>query len=132
MTDTGRGPLRFLVFSAALREQSLNSHLARLAAQTIEEHGGTVDLATMAEFDAPSYDQDEQDGVGFPPGAEEFRRRLAASDAFVISSPEYNAAMPGLLKNAIDWVSRFRPQPFNERHALLNVRLPVDGRWQPR
>ena len=124
MIDTGRGPLRFLVFSAALREQSLNSHLARLAAQTIEEHGGTVDLASMAEFDAPSYDQDEQDGVGFPPGAEEFRRRLAASDAFVISSPEYNAAMPGLLKNAIDWVSRFRPQPFNERHALLMSASP--------
>ena len=40
MIDTGRGPLRFLVFSAALREQSLNSHLARLAAQTIEEHAG--------------------------------------------------------------------------------------------
>jgi NAD(P)H-dependent FMN reductase len=118
MTDIGRGPLRFLVFSAALREQSLNSHLARLAAQTIEEHGGTVDLAAMAEFDAPSYDQDEQDGVGFPPGAEEFRRGLAASDAFVISSPEYNAAMPGLLKNAIDWVSRFRPQPPEPDHLL--------------
>ncbi len=124
MTDTGRGPLRFLVFAAALREQSLNSHLARLAAQTIEKHGGTVDLAGMAEFDMPSYNQDVQDGVGFPPGAQEFRRRLEASDAFVISSPEYNAAMPGLLKNAIDWASRFRPQPFNERHALLMSASP--------
>ncbi|HMB07271.1 MAG TPA: NAD(P)H-dependent oxidoreductase [Isosphaeraceae bacterium] len=124
MSDTARGPVRFLVFSAALREQSLNSRLARLAAQKIEEHGGTVDLASMAEFDAPSYDQDEQDHVGFPPGAEEFRRRLEASDAFVIASPEYNAAMPGLLKNAIDWVSRFRPQPFNERHALLMSASP--------
>lgn len=102
MTDTGRGPVRFLVFSAALRKQSLNSHLARLAAQTIEEYGSTVDLASMAEFDVPSYDQDVQDGDGFPRGAEEFRRRLEASDAFVIASPEYNAAMPGLLKNAIE------------------------------
>lgn len=88
MTDTGRGPVRFLVFSAALREQSLNSRLARLAAQMIEEHGGTVDLARMAEFDVPSYDQDVQDGVGFPPGAEEFRRRLEASDALTIDRPE--------------------------------------------
>jgi chromate reductase, NAD(P)H dehydrogenase (quinone) len=41
------------------------------------------------------------------------------NDAFGIASPEYNASMPGLLKNAIGWVSRFRPQPFNEHHVLL-------------
>src|SRR4029453_7653460 len=46
-------------------------------------------------------------------------RRVAETDAFVICSPEYNASMPGLLKNAIDWASRFRPQPFHERHGLL-------------
>ena len=78
-----------------------------------------MDLASMKDFDAPSYDQDVQDGDGFPPGAEEFRRRLEASDAFVIASPEYNFSMPGSLKNAIDWVSRYHPQPFNERHGLL-------------
>jgi chromate reductase, NAD(P)H dehydrogenase (quinone) len=56
---------------------------------------------------------------GLPPGAEELRRRLEATDAFVIASPEYNASMPGLLKNVVDWVSRSRPQPFHERHGLL-------------
>ncbi len=112
-------PVRYLVFSASLRTASLNSQLAKLAAKMIEQHGGTVDLAAMADFDVPSYDQDEEDAVGFPPGAEAFHRRLKANDAFVIVSPEYNGSMPGLLKNAIDWVSRYRPQPFNQRHGLL-------------
>jgi NAD(P)H-dependent FMN reductase len=76
-------------------------------------------LASMSAFDVPSYDQDTQDAEGFPPGPEEFHRRLLANDAFVISSPEYNSAMPGLLENAIDCASRYRPQPFNERHCLL-------------
>jgi NAD(P)H-dependent FMN reductase len=47
------------------------------------------------------------------------RQRLEANDAFVIASPEYNASLPGHLKNVIDWTSRFTPQPFNEVHGLL-------------
>ncbi len=112
-------PVRFLVFSASLRDGSLNTQLADLAVRVIGRRGGKVDRATMAEFDVPSYCQDVQDRDGFPPGADRFRQRLEANDAFVIASPEHNASMPGLLKNAIDWVSRYRPQPFSERHALL-------------
>jgi NAD(P)H-dependent FMN reductase len=117
--DGRREPVRFLVFAASLRAGSLNARLAELTARTLERHGGTVDRASMREFDAPSYDQDAQDGEGLPPGVAEFRRRLEGSDAFVIVSPEYNFSMPGALKNSIDWVSRYRPQPFNERHGLL-------------
>ncbi len=114
-----REPVRFLVFSASLRTDSLNTRLAQLAVETIEAQGGEVDSAAVRDFEVPSYSADVQDADGFPPGAEELRRRLESSDAFVIASPEYNASMPGLLKNAIDWVSRFRPQPFHERHGLL-------------
>ena len=120
MTDgQAREPVRFLVFSASLRAGSLNSRLAELAVATIEANGGAVDRASMRDFDCPSYDLDKQEADGFPPKAEEFHRRLEACDGFVISAPEYNASMPGLLKNAIDWVSRFRPQPFNEKYGLL-------------
>ena len=114
-----REPIRFLVFSASLRADSLNTELANLAAKVIEQHGGMVDLATMAEFDAPSFSQEIQDKQGLPQGAKAFHDRLEANDAFVIASPEYNASMPGLIKNAIDWASRYRPQPFNEKHGLL-------------
>ena len=57
-------PLRILVFSASLRADSLNTRLAALAATTIEAEGHTTDLATMAEFDAPSYSGDVEAAGG--------------------------------------------------------------------
>ena len=113
-----REPVSFLVFSASLRTGSLNTKLAQLAAGVIEQQGGTVDVVAMSAFDGPSYSQDAQ-ARGFPPGPTELRRRLDANDGFVIASPEHNGSIPGPLKNAIDWVSRFKPQPFNGRHGLL-------------
>ena len=122
--NSQREPLRFLVFAASLRKDSLNLRLAKLAKRTIEKNGGKVDFASMSEFDCPSYNQDIELNEGIPTSAEQFRSRLLANDAFIIASPEYNASMPGCLKNVIDWASRFRPQPFNERHALLMSASP--------
>jgi chromate reductase len=116
--------VRFLVFSASLRADSFNTRLARLVARTMEAGAGTVDLASMREFDAPSFDGDVETAEGLPAGAIAFGQRLEVADGFVIVSPEYNASMPGVLKNAIDWVSRARPQPFNERHGLLMSASP--------
>ncbi|MGB3175458.1 MAG: NAD(P)H-dependent oxidoreductase [Saprospiraceae bacterium] len=117
-------PLRYLVFSASLREDSLNTRLAKLAAGVITKNGGIVDYATMSEFDSPSFNQDlEVKGI-YPDQAERFRQRIESNDAFIISSPEYNGSLPGVLKNAIDWVSRVRPQPFNEKNALLMSASP--------
>jgi chromate reductase, NAD(P)H dehydrogenase (quinone) len=117
-------PDRYLVFSGSLRADSLNSRLADLAAAVIEARGGEVDRGSMREFDAPSFDADVERDDGMLPGVEELRRRLEACDAFVIASPEYNFSIPGLLKNAIDWVSRFRPQPFIEMQGLLMSASP--------
>ena len=124
MTDPERAPLRLLVFSASLRSGSLNTQLAELAATSIEATGATVDLVSMHDFDAPSYNGDAEREYGVPPGAEAFRARLEDTNAFVVASPEYNGSMPGVLKNAIDWVSRYRPQPFAERHGLLMSASP--------
>lgn len=121
--DNGAGqsrePISFLVFAASLRTGSLNVKLSRLAADVIEAHGGTVDYAFMSEFDVPSYDQDVHESDGFPQGAQQFYERLNKTDAFVVASPEYNASFPGALKNLIDWVSRYKPQPFNARQGML-------------
>lgn len=120
MTESrDRRRIKVLVFAASLRRASLNQRLAQLAAAVVEEQGGSADLAAMRDFDCPSYDGDVERESGAPPAAQRLRERLVATDAFIIASPEYNASMPGCLKNAIDWASRIRPQPFNGRQGML-------------
>jgi chromate reductase, NAD(P)H dehydrogenase (quinone) len=116
--------VKVLVFGASLSSKSLNNRLANLAARVVEQHDGSVDRASMEDFDCPSYDFDDERDGDMPGGAQRFKDRLVASDAFIIASPEYNASMPGMLKNVIDWTSRFRPQPFTRKHGLVMSASP--------
>jgi NAD(P)H-dependent FMN reductase len=118
--------LNVLVFAASLRKESLNQKLAGLAARIAQQVGANVDLVSMREFDVPLYDGDVE-SQGIPPGAHLLRDKLLASDAFILASPEYNASMPGTVKNLIDWTSRFRPQPFDGKHGLLLSASPSLG-----
>ena len=111
--------LNVLVFAGSLRADSLNRKLAAIAARAATRYGATVDHASLRDFDVPLYDGDLEAAQGIPPGAQELRKRLTACDAFILSSPEYNGSMSGVVKNLIDWASRFRPQPFDARHGLL-------------
>src|SRR5258708_33115139 len=90
-----RREVRFLVFSASLREEALNTRLAELATLCIEAHGGIVERARMGEFDCPSYDLDVQTGEGFPAGAQAFNERPRECDGFVIEAAEDNASVAG-------------------------------------
>ena len=115
---------KVFICSASLRKASLNRKLAALAARAAGATGAVVDLASMDEFAVPIYDGDLEAAQGIPEGAAAFHRRLTASEAFIIASPEYNGSMPGGFKNLIDWTSRFRPQPFDGRHGLLMSASP--------
>lgn len=117
-------PVSFLVFSASLHNISYNTPLAKFAVRVIRQYGGNVDFAPMSSFDAPSYNRDNHDSEGLPAQAEEFHKRITANDVLVIISHEYNASIPGNLKNAIDWVSRYNPRPFNEKHIILLSAFP--------
>ncbi|MFF2143050.1 NADPH-dependent FMN reductase [Kitasatospora sp. NPDC058190] len=112
-------PLRVLVLSGSYRAGSFNGQLAGLTAKLLSENGAAVDLAHLRDFDMPSYDGDVETVQGQPRNSVVLRDRLQAAQAFVLASPEYNASVPGVVKNAIDWLSRFRPQPFKDKHALL-------------
>ena len=118
------GPLRILIITGSARTGSLNARLANLAADIIVKLGANVDVESIATFECPSFNQDIEKESGITVGAQKLRESILRNDAFIIASPEYNASMPGHLKHVIDWVSRFRPQPFNERHAFLMSASP--------
>ena len=124
MANDRRCSVRLLVFGASLREGSMNDRLATLAASVSEAKGATVERATMSQFECPAYDLDVEVATGLPAGAQALHDKLQTVDGFMISSPEYNASMPGVLKNTIDWVSRFKPQPFNGKQAFLMSASP--------
>lgn len=101
--------LRVFALSGAARRASLNTKLLRVAAASLERHGATVEIATLGDFSMPVYDGDLEESSGPPQAAVRLAERIAAADAMLIASPEYNFSVPGSVKNAVDWVSRVKP-----------------------
>ncbi|MDQ2621529.1 MAG: NAD(P)H-dependent oxidoreductase [Actinomycetota bacterium] len=102
--------MRILALTGSLRRDSFSARLARAAADLAPE-GVEVTLATG--LDLPAYNQDndvdgmEDPGTGVTPEAvRHLRDQISSADGLLIVTPEYNAGMPGFLKNALDWASR--------------------------
>jgi NAD(P)H-dependent FMN reductase len=111
--------LRVLVLAASFHTESPNRKLAGVAARMAQQAGASMEVATLQDFEVPLDDGETEETRGIPARAEELGRRLTASDALILVSPESNASMPGGITNLIDWTSRIKPQPFEGRHALL-------------
>jgi chromate reductase len=112
MSDT----VKVIGLSGSLRKASFNSALLRSALSVVPE-GMTLELADDVGK-LPHYDEDLHK-QGFPAEVAAFRAKLAAADALLISSPEYNYSIPGALKNAIDWASRAPNQPFDKKTLAI-------------
>ncbi|MFN4060000.1 MAG: NADPH-dependent FMN reductase [Paracoccus hibiscisoli] len=92
-----------LGLSGSLRRASLNTGLLRAAAEVAPD-GVTVEIGDIR--DVPLYDGDLEAAEGIPAAVTALTDRLAAADGLLLVSPEYNNGVPGVLKNAIDWMSR--------------------------
>jgi chromate reductase len=97
--------MKVLGLSGSLRRDSYNARLLRAAASELPP--GTEFEVWDGLRDLPHYDEDV-DGDAAPRIARDLRDAVAGADALLISTPEYNASIPGALKNAIDWASRPR------------------------
>ena len=98
--------IRLLAISGSLRKSSRNTALLHEAIRLL----GECD-ATFADLRLPLYDGDLEDEVGLPEEVVRLNDQIRAADAIVIATPEYNKMIPGVLKNALDWISRDKPQP---------------------
>lgn len=101
--------------SGSLRRGSYNSALLSLAPQVVP-HNAQLELVSLA--DIPFYNGDVEE-AGMPRPVAEFRAKLSAADALLISTPEYNSSIPAVLKNAIDWASRGPASPLRGITAAL-------------
>ena len=108
--------LRVLGISGSLRRGSFNTAALR-AAQELAPEGMTIEIADISEI--PPYNDDVRQEQGYPPAVERLRARIAAADALLFVTPEYNYSVPGVLKNAIDWASRPPNQPFDGKPVAI-------------
>lgn len=107
--------IKVLGLSGSLRKASYNT-ATLLAASELAPSGMSIEI--HGALNLPLYDEDLR-ANGFPPEVELFRQRVAAADAILFSTPEYNHSMPAVLKNAIDWGSRRPDQPFKDKPAAI-------------
>jgi chromate reductase, NAD(P)H dehydrogenase (quinone) len=114
-----------LGISGSLRKKSYNLSALQAAGEEMPQ-GSTLRIADFREI--PLYDQDIE-SQGIPDAVQQLAQEIRSADALLIASPEYNFSISGVLKNAIDWMSRVPDQPFkNKPVALMSASLgPVGG-----
>ena len=107
--------IRVLGISGSLRHESFNTALLRTAGTLVPEG---MALTVQLLHDIPLYNGDVE-AAGLPAGVVALREAIRTADGVLIATPEYNNSMPGVLKNAIDWVSRGKDQPLAGKPLAL-------------
>lgn len=95
--------IKILAIPGSLRKASLTRQLVRSLQSVATDD---VDISIFYLNEIPIYNQDVELADGFPSAVQEMRNQIEAADGLIFATPEYNGAMPGALKNAIDWASR--------------------------
>jgi chromate reductase len=101
-------PIKLVAFCGALRKASFNRMALTAFAERLPA-GCTMQMIEIGDW--PMYDADIQ-AKGFPAPVQAAQQAILAADGIVFATPEYNYSISGVLKNAIDWLSRTTPQPF--------------------
>ena len=109
--------LNVITIVGSLRKGSYNAALARELPKWQPEGMNITASPPWASF--PIYNADDQNTTGFPKDVEAFADAIRKADGVIFVTPEYNYGVPGGLKNAIDWVSRLKDQPFKDKPVAI-------------
>jgi len=99
---------KILAFAGSLRKASYNKKLAQVAAECARGAGAQVTYLDLRDLPLPIFDGDVEE-QGFPENATKLKELMKAHDGFLMACPEYNSSITAVLKNAVDWASRERP-----------------------
>jgi chromate reductase, NAD(P)H dehydrogenase (quinone) len=97
---------KILAFAGSTRTDSFNKKLVKIAAAGARAAGAEVTVIDLRGYPLPLYDGDIEEKEGVPVNGKKLKELFLAHRGLLISAPEYNSGISGVLKNAIDWVSR--------------------------
>jgi len=97
---------KILAFAGSTRTDSFNKKLVKIAVTGAIEGGADVTVIDLRDFAMPLYDGDLEQQQGLPSNAKKLKDLMLSHQGLLISAPEYNSSISGVLKNTIDWVSR--------------------------
>ncbi|MFT4545879.1 MAG: chromate reductase [Bacteroidia bacterium] len=113
---------KILAFSGSMSNASINHSLIEFTANMIDN--AEVSVIRLLNFEAPLYSAERENEDGIPEGILRLRVEFDKSDAFILSTPEYNGSIPGGLKNTIDWLSRTEGKTFQDKPVFLMATSP--------
>ena len=97
---------KLLVLAGSPRSGSFSKQLARAVVRLAEAGGAVATFVDLRDYPMPLYDGDLEAAQGLPEGAVRLRALVRQHQALLVVTPEYNASLPAVLKNALDWLSR--------------------------
>ncbi|MEM0900627.1 MAG: NAD(P)H-dependent oxidoreductase [Pseudomonadota bacterium] len=117
---------RVIIFSGSIRSGSVNTKLAHAATAKLADMGAITTLISLGDYALPIFDEDLKEEKGQPENALKLATQIADHDAAFIASPEYNASVTPILKNAIDWLSVLKTEkkPFANLTVALGAASP--------
>jgi chromate reductase, NAD(P)H dehydrogenase (quinone) len=98
--------VKVLAFAGSTRADSYNKKLLQEAVAIARQMGAQVTVVDLKDYPMPLYDADYEAKEGMPDSVKRFRTHMKNSDVILIACPEYNASIPAVLKNTLDWTSR--------------------------